>query len=270
MRKVLTVTVALLMSCSTANVVTTASTTDAGLSASPTSTLTPSAAPTPSLSEVAAPLPQGVVVDSGTYFMANPYTDDDPVRDCDLGCASYARIVFTMPEGWRASDGIVHKHLGEPDEMTFSIWVVDLVYADPCRWQNSPLGPIDEIHPEVHDAPGNSFVRRSGGLANQAHRGPLPRELNGVILGGVFAVRIDLSVPSELDISTCDDGEFRSWTEWDVADGANSHHASAQFDTIYIVDVDRRPLVIDVSHMPGTSDQDLAELDAILESMTIE
>ena len=109
-----------------------------------------------------------------------------------------------------------------------------------------------------------------GGLANQALRGPRPRALTQVALGGQSALRIDLSVPADLDISTCDKGEFRSWTELMSSIGANSHYAPGQLDTVYEVDVDRRPLVIDASHMPATSREDLAELEAILASMVID
>jgi hypothetical protein len=37
-----------------------------------------------------------------------------------------------------------------------------------------------------------------------------------------------------------------------------------------MVDVDRAPAVIDVSHMPGTSEEELRELDSILASMVVE
>jgi hypothetical protein len=36
-----------------------------------------------------------------------------------------------------------------------------------------------------------------------------------------------------------------------------------------MVDVDRFPLVIDASHMPATSESDLAELNVILASLVI-
>jgi hypothetical protein len=51
--------------------------------------------------------------------------------------------------------------------------------------------------------------------------------------------------------------------------GANSHNASGQLDSANMVGVDRWPLVIYASHMPTTSQADLAELDAILASMSI-
>jgi len=144
--------------------------------------------------------------------------------------------------------------------------------------QGSALSPLDITHSSYDPATGGLIlVPYDGGLANQALRGPFPRALTQVKLtalwggesGSVLALRIDLSVPAALDISTCDKGEFRSWTEWH-SNGANSHNAGGQLDSVYMVDVDRRPLVIDASHMPATSQADLAELKAILASMIID
>jgi hypothetical protein len=190
--------------------------------------------------------------------LANPYLDSDPVRSCVRGCSDYQRIIFTLPAGWASSGGLVSKHLHEPGEVAFSAWTVDQVYADPCHWQRSALGPLDI----------GLIPLREGGLRNQLGRHA--SEVSFVRLGGQFAWRIDLSVPADLDLATCDRGEFRGWTEWDVVDGANSHSAPGQIDVVYMVDVDRRALVIDASHMPLASEADLAELQAILASMTIE
>jgi hypothetical protein len=210
--------------------------------------------------------------------MPNPYALGDPVLNCDRGCAAYSRIILTLPAGWATRDGLVYKHLNQPGEVAFSVWTVDKVYADPCHWQGSSLSALD-LAGHSHAANGAIVLGPNvGGLANQALRGPLPRALTPVTLAAVWggvsgpvgALRIELSVPSNLDISTCDRGQFRSWTVWEVADGANSHHARGQVDTVYQVDVDRRPLVIDASHMPATTEADLAELKAIVASMIID
>lgn len=139
----------------------------------------------------------------------------------------------------------------------------------PVTWQRSALSPLDLRSNHSPD----------GGLANQALRGPLPRALTPVTMRFVDAsglsyptdaVRIDLSVPATLDVATCDKGQFRSWTVWEVPDGANARYVSGQLDSVYEIDVDRRPLVIDASHMPGTSAADLAELQSIRASMIID
>lgn len=205
----------------------------------------------------AFPIPTGFAA-PGTYFLANPYLDSNPIRSCVGGCSDYERIIFTLPAGWAFNDRRVYKGLGGLHEVSFSVWTVDQVYVDPCHWQESRLTPLD-IGP---------IPRREGGLRNQLGRDA--SEITFVTLGGQFAWRIELAVPAELDLATCDRGEFRSWTEWDVVDGANSHNAPGQIDIVYMVDVDRRALVIDASHMPLASEADLAELEAILASMIID
>jgi len=225
----------------------------------------------PVVTGIPVSLPKSGALAPGTYFLANPDTS------CAGGCSAYAGIYFTLPPGWASSKGLVYKHLNQPGEVAFSAWTVDQVYADPCDWQGSALSPLDLAN-HSHAANGAIVLAPyDGGLANQAFRGPLPRALTPVKLtdlwagqrGSVLALRIDLSVPAALDISTCDKGEFRSWTEWH-SNGANSHNAGGQLDSMYMVDVDRRPLVIDASHMPATSQADLAELKAILASMIID
>jgi hypothetical protein len=220
----------------------------------------PNPTPTPTPLPVATPgaLPEAASLQPGTYVYSNPYVDEDPVRSCERGCSDYRSITFTLPEGWATSDGLVFKHLGQPNEVAFSVWTPGGVYADPCHWQKSAVGPaLDPVDPHTAIT-----------LQNQAGRkGSTPTETT---LGGQRAFRIELSVPANLDIATCDQGEYRSWSEWDVPDGANSHHAAGQIDVVFAVDVDRRTLLIDASHMPGASGQDLAELEAILASMFID
>lgn len=242
---------------------------------------------TPVVPANSVPLPKAGALAPGPYFLANPNNDDKGY--CSTPCSGYQRIYFTLPAGWATSNGLVYKHLNQPGEVAFSAWTVDQVYADPCHWQRSALSELELWH-QSHASNGAIVpAPYEGGLANQALRGPLPRALTPVtlasvwsgVIGRVMALRIDLSVPAGLDISRCDEGEFRSWPLAEHQpqnntqvpfrpDGGNSHHASGQLDAVYMVDVDRLPLVIDASHMPATSVADLAELKAILASMIID
>jgi hypothetical protein len=223
-------------------------------------------------------LPAAGAVAPGTYFIANPYIAGGPFLNCDRGCSGYNRIIFTLPAGWTTNNGLVYKHLNQPDEVAFSFWTVDQVYADPCHWQGSLLSALD-LAGHSHAADGAIVLGPyKGGLANQALRGPIPRALTQVALwsvwggvsGPVGALQIDLSVPAGLNIATCDQGQFRSWTVWEAADPANAHYAAGQLDTVYEVDVDRRALVIDVSRMPASSAADVAELNAIVATMIVD
>jgi len=214
------------------------------------------------------PIPARGDLAPGAYFMANPYNDADPVRDCERGCADYKRILFTLPDGWATRDGLVAKHLDQPNEVAFSFWTPDSVYNDGCHWQSSAMSPLD-LEGHDHDATGALIPASpgTGGLANQAGRSA--SAVTEVRLGGQRTLRIELSLPADLDLATCDQGQFRSWSEWDVADGAYSHHSPGQVDVVYLVDVDRRALVIDASRGPAASASDLAELESILASMLI-
>jgi hypothetical protein len=235
----------------------------------PASSATPVALPTMPVSlPPVEPLPVSGVLPPGTYSLANPASAES--GNCTGGCADYQRIIFTLPAGWATSDGLVYKHLDQTGEVAFSAWTVDQVYADPCHWQGSALSPLD-LASHSPDATGAIILApEDGGLANQAFRGPRPRVLTQVTLGGVAALKIELSVPAQLDLATCDRGQFRSWTEWNVVDGANSHNGPGQLDDVYMVDVDRAALVIDASHLPTSSQQDVAELEVVLASMIID
>lgn len=207
-------------------------------------------------------LPAAGPVEPGRYFFANPYTDEDPIRSCDRGCSDYRQVVFTLPAGWESRGALVVKHPDQADEVAFSIWTVDSVYVDPCHWQNSALVPLTHA---LWDPEGAGFVRDE----SPWYQTPEVRIAAAPVQAKFGTIMIQLTVPADLDISTCDLGEYRAWTEWDVADGANAHFAAGQVDEVYFVDVDRRTLVIDATHRPGSSPEDIAELGEILASMAI-
>jgi hypothetical protein len=212
--------------------------------------------PTPAPSPVAMPV--AGALEAGTYFIENPY------RSCEAGCSMYRGVTVTLPDGWAVSDGLVSKHLGQPDEMAFSIWTVDGVYADACHWQDSALRPLDHVGYR-QDASGgvvivggdeNALVIQAGRIASA----PTPGSQDGRYL-----MRIELAIPADLDLATCDGGELRSWTG--VGGDVKAHHVPGQVDIVSMVDVDRRPLVIDASYLPATTEEDRAQLEAILASM---
>jgi hypothetical protein len=224
----------------------------------PTPIVTPLPAATPGA------LPAAASLAPGTYVFANPYTDEDPVRSCERGCSDYQSITFTVPDGWAVENGLIFKHVDQPNEVAFSMWTPGDLYLNPCRWETSAVGVPSE-HTD-NDA-GEIVLDDQYALLNQVGR-TASAPVN-VTLGGQRTRRIELRMPADFAISACDQGEYRSWSEWDVPDGANSHHAPGQIDVVYFVDVDRRPLYIDASHRPDASAADLAELEAILASIFI-
>jgi len=232
-------------------------------------------------------LPKTGALDPISYYLANPNADS--TGRCMRACSAYRQIIFTLPAGWSTKDGLVYKHFGEAGEVAFSAWAVRDVFDDPCHWQRSTLSPIDITHQTGVVNGAVVLAPYVGGLAHQALRGPVPRAITPLTFatfwpggsGRVTALQIDLSVPAQLDLSTCDGGQFRSWpvaysgSELTSASslaeaGANFHHVSGQLDSAYMINVDGSPLVIDASHMPSSSLADLAELKSIVASMVID
>jgi hypothetical protein len=179
------------------------------------------------------------------------------------GGATPADITFTVPPGWMSLYGIPHKDRGGPGEIAVGNWIIANVYTDPCRWQGSLLSPA--VGPTIDDL-------ATALVAQKDRNATAPTD---VMLGGYPAKRVELSIPADLDPATCDEEILRTWeapgedTALDNATKEIGMHPG-QLNVVYIVDVDGDRLVIDTWHMPGTSDADLAELDAILASMRIE
>jgi hypothetical protein len=183
-------------------------------------------------------------------------------------------MIITLPAGWATSDGVVHKRIDQPGAVTLSVWRVDYVFDDPCHWQASTRSEVDlanhRVHQDLHRAATGSVVPKSprGGLANQ--QGRSASQLLTVEVGGVSSLKIELAIPPELDVASCDLGAFRPWAGSKSAADVSIQHVPGQTDIVYMVDVDRAPLVLDASYTPQTTESDLAELEDILASMTVD
>lgn len=174
------------------------------------------------------------------------------------GLIEHARVTTPMPEGWTLEANFANKDGTASDGMGFSAWTSTGVHADPCNWQDDDMDPsaastVDEI---------------VGGLVAQPGRDP--RTPTQVTLGGWSATRIELVTPASLDISTCDEGRYKAWTDLSDPSGGNWNHQSGQFDVVYVVDVDSGPVVIDAWYNASTSEADLGELESLLAAMVID
>src|SRR5687768_11461567 len=90
-------------------------------------------------------VPENGPLAPGTYTLVKP----------ERGHAAYDQLIFTLPAGWAITDGLVHKHLDQVDEMAFSTWIVTGVYDDPCHWRTSTRSEhdlaVDRVHANFHD-----------------------------------------------------------------------------------------------------------------------
>ena len=220
--------------------------------------------PTPTALPLARPwgLPAAASLQAGRYVCANLFLDPQ-IPSCSMGGPSdYRTISFTVPDGWATVDGLVFKHLGEANEVALSFWVPNGIYADPCHWQGSG---DDREHTQTITT-----------LRQQLGHVTSPLTAVRIFDVGYSTSRLEVSVPAELDISTCDGGEYRTWIEtFGSQQGAElperaKHDSAGQVDVLYLVGADRGTLVIDASHMPAASGEDLSELEAIVASIKID
>jgi hypothetical protein len=173
------------------------------------------------------------------------------------GVLSHARVSTLRPAGWSFESNFAGKETG-PNGIGFSAWTNVGVHQDPCRWDD-----------EAIDYSGNPTVEEIV-AALVAQPGRDPSTPTRTSLGGWPAMRVELRVPSTLDISTCDRGRYKAWTDLSDPNGGNWNHESGQFDVIYVVDVDGGPVVVDDWYHASTTRTDLGELEAVLESMVID
>ena len=171
---------------------------------------------------------------------------------------SVVDFTITFPEDWTAQYGHVYaSNPDQDDEFGFYAVVVDAIYADACV---GDAGGLMEIGPSVDDL-ADALLEQPGPEAS----GPID-----TTLGGYPAVRIDLKVPQGFDLNVCNlEGiGLQIWYSAPadkyfvlLADGVAS---------VYILDVDGERQVFMTQHQSTTSDEDLAELQTVLDSIQIE
>ncbi len=170
---------------------------------------------------------------------------------------SLVDFTVTLPEGWEVQYGHVYlKNSDAPDELRLYAAVPDTFYADACEGDGERM----EVGPSVGDL--------AAALLQQ--RGPMASGPVDTTLGGYPASRIDLTVPEGFDLKVCrlEGAGFQIWFSHPtddyfvlVPDGIAS---------VYIVDVDGQRQVFLTQHRSATSDEDLRERQAVLDSIHIE
>jgi hypothetical protein len=213
-------------------------------------TPSPSVAPSEAEPSAAADLPVG------------PFslTDGQPADE-----GSLSMTVAIPAPGWfgEADAGILLKNENPnpPDGASLIVWSgVDqlYVYGDPCDW--STTRP---------DTPSTTADELVAALAAQAMRdASAPVDIT---LDGHAGRAITLHVPDDADFTECDEGIFGSWAYSSIEPTpARFHQGPGQIDEIWVLDVDGQIVVVDWSHYAGTSQADVDELHAIVESTTFD
>lgn len=166
------------------------------------------------------------------------------------------RLAITVPDGWKALEGfdgsvIVPEGDGSTDGPDGAGAILGWsnragFHSDPCL-QVAHQRPDIAVGPSVGDFVG----------AIRAHPLLSTSEPVGVELDGHRGLRLTLTAP--LDLSGCDN--WRPWEPGIFAQGPGN------IWTLWIIDVDGLRMVLLASEFPGTSAQDRAALQAMIESI---
>jgi hypothetical protein len=169
-----------------------------------------------------------------------------------------AHLTVMMPTGWEtwpsssASPSAITKGDPEPPGwMSVGAASVVDIYYDRCQWTRTVLDP--RIGPTVEDL--TSALEDVWGADAAA---PIDATLDG------FAGKqMVLTGPIDVDFATCDNGEFRRWPgQW--------YQGPGQKDRLWILDVEGERIVVIATFFPEGSAQDLAEMQAVIDSIQIE
>ncbi len=228
-----------------------------GGGAAPALTPTPTQplAPTPTLSPTASILSAaGTPLLPGSGPIA-PGTYGAPF-DGGLG-SNHAFLTYTLPAGWYALgvSTIATSGANPPKGMAVDLLQIAAVYADPCRKNSMPLVSIG---PSVDDL--------VAAFAGQRRNGERLTPVDTTV-GGFSGREIDLMVPSTVNISKCEGGQYSSWL--DPAGNQRVNQGAGQHDLLDILDVDGQTLAIGRSFYPANTAADRTELQKIIDSVKI-
>jgi hypothetical protein len=206
---------------------------------------TPSGPPAPSAIDAAVRLSGNGSLAAGRYYLDNRHF------------TNASRLTFTLPAGWTTEEyGELYKDRDEPGEVKFITWVLTHVFSDVCQW-----GTLVDVGTTVDELV-TALTEQEGREASAP---------TSVTVGGFPAKRLELTVPADLDTATCTNGVLRYWPAPgpDLSDG-DCCAPPGSTDWVYVVDVAGNRLVVVARQHPGTSAENRAELQGVVDSIEIE
>jgi hypothetical protein len=189
-----------------------------------------------------------------------------PEGSHDLERFGAVPLTVTIPaRGWYAPGGgiLMKNDSADPPDgagmIVFGETTGYSVNGDPCRWSTTRS-----------EAPATTVDDVVAALAAQASRdATVPVDIT---VDGYAGKSITLRVPDDVPhtggprgFTDCHEGKFRSWT---TPSGERYHQGPGQIDKLWIVDVNGVVVVIDIAYYEGTPAAHVAELEAIVASIT--
>ena len=182
-------------------------------------------------------------------------------------------VSFSLPAGWQqGSDAMYLRTDVTPVPLSIGAWRIRHVNTFPCRWSAGVYADVSSVDRAEGEAqalsswwgqdPGSTTPLTNSDIAPLANN-PVPTTLLGYP-----AWYVEVLIPTGLDLAACDGGQL---VLWDASPG-NARYAlgPSEVNRIWVVDVDRGPIVIDAGLSLRASASQKAELQAIVDSIRLE
>jgi hypothetical protein len=174
---------------------------------------------------------------------------------------------FSVPAGWSWNG----RALSQGNAAVYFSAGPVLIYTDPCHWDR-PQHPSAGLY-----SPGSIESLATQLAAQPMRRATGPRLVpaglaepggDGHMVRDVDAIAVRLTVPSNLDLSQCDHGQYRTWG---VGRNTRIQQGPAQRDLISLANVLNTPgdaeLIADAATFPDTPPRLVHQVNAILASV---
>ncbi|WES65844.1 hypothetical protein P0L94_07165 [Microbacter sp. GSS18] len=165
---------------------------------------------------------------------------------------------MTVPEGWTSVDGWVLSQ----GPVAVLLWNVNQVFGHPCQWEGTASTPGDSV---------DDLVAALVAVPLRKPTTPEPVEIDGRT--GMY---FEWSVPADItydgeDFPDCDakPGDHHDFVSWTGIGQPSTryHQGPGQIDRVWIIDADGERLVIEAFSMPDATEDQIAEIHEIVESI---
>jgi len=232
--------------------------------------------PRPSPTQPLPPDPEWPLANEGvplrrTGFYQNVHLFEYDAEGVPHALTRSLAAAFEGQPGWFGADPGIVSAVDEP-EARLAWWSIAKVYLDPCRWQTAELGTADPLlmrdrdgmtaalnawWPTVSDPKISPSYQPAAGA---------PVVVAPPKLTAAFGLtqEIRLQIPSDVDVTACDGGEYRLW---ESIDGRIRTAQPGERIQLEVADFEPGVLVIDTASLPTASRQTLDALGAARESL---
>ena len=189
-------------------------------------------------------------VPAGTYYV-------EPIPEAST------RVLFTVPDGWLSWAGSFKPSAENEDEyVSITIGVVSELPEDPClshTWTD-PGPTVADMAEGLASRPGIVVIQAPEQVSAFGTEGEH-------LIVEVPGIEFDPTLGSEGFVD-CVSGTFQGWRGPDM--DSRYYQGPRQYLEFWVFDVEGERLLIEASHFPSSTGTDLAELDAVIESISIE